>query len=57
MASRVSVSIDSATRLSLRILRTLRCSGRWAATISSPSRPTQTGTARALSGIDVMGGR
>src|SRR6266567_1645868 len=42
MALRVSVSIERATRLSLRILRTLRCSGRWAATISSPSRPTHT---------------
>ena len=36
------VSIDSATRLSLRMLRILRCSGRCAATISSPSRPTHT---------------
>ena len=42
IALRVPVSIDSATRGSRRMLRILRCSGRWAATISSPSRPTQT---------------
>src|SRR5580704_17190591 len=36
------VSSDSATRASWRILRILRCSGRCAATTSSPSRPTHT---------------
>ena len=33
---------NSATRLSLRMLHTLRCSGTWPATTSSPSRPTHT---------------
>src|SRR6266702_4655892 len=42
MSLRLLVSIESATRLSLRMLRILRCSGRWAATISSLSRPTHT---------------